>query len=385
MKTLTHLGSPARHVFGRTSRRFVGILPGMLVGLGLASSAVAQWVTPAVNVPRVQQRLFQSVSAGTTVSYHVYTPPAYDQQPQRRFPVLYWLHGLGSVLTGIGPLTSWFSQAMAQGKIEPMLIVFPNGMPYGMWCNSKDGATPMEDVVIGELLPEVDRVFRTIPARNGRVLEGFSMGGYGAARFGFKFPSMFAGVSMLGAGPLQLDFMDEPPGSPIPLELREQIFATVYGNDPAYFLSQSPWVWAESNAGSIVAGGALLRQLIGQADFTLPANVALHDHLTTLGITHDYWSPAGVGHDVFGLFNSLGESNWGFYRGAFAQLPGTCAADVGEPPDGAVDTRDLVVVLGSFGRLVVPGTNGDINFDGIINTLDLTALLGAFGSVCAGG
>jgi enterochelin esterase-like enzyme len=49
----------------------------------------------------------------------------------------------------------------------------------------------MEAIVVRELLPEVDTAFGTIAAREGRILEGFSMGGYGAARLGFKHPERF--------------------------------------------------------------------------------------------------------------------------------------------------------------------------------------------------
>lgn len=63
------------------------------VAVGLAAGAPAQWVTPPVVAPGVQQRLFTSAAAGTTVSYHVFTPPEYDLEPDRCFPVLYRLHG----------------------------------------------------------------------------------------------------------------------------------------------------------------------------------------------------------------------------------------------------------------------------------------------------
>lgn len=350
--------------------------------LGLPAGAPAQWVTPPANVPGVERRTFPSASAGTTVSYHVYAPPAYAAEPARRFPVLYWLHGSGGVITGIGPVTNWFSSAMAQGKVPPMLIVFPNGMPYGMWCDSKNGVTPIESVVVRDLIPHIDGTFRTIPARNGRILEGFSMGGYGAARFAFKFERTFAGVSMLGAGPLQLDFLDAPPGSTIPMQLREQIFADVYGSDPAYFLAQSPWVLAQDHAGTIVGSGMLVRHLIGQLDVLLDDNHAFHDHLVALGIAHQYWAAPGVGHDALGLLGSLGESNWGFYRGALALPPGPCAADIAEPADGTVDTRDLLVLLGSFGQGTAPGAAGDVNYDGVVNTSDLILLLNGFGTLC---
>jgi len=53
------------------------------------------WVTPVVTAPRVRFQTFHSAAAKAKVSYHLYTPAIYDQEPERKFPVLYWLHGSG--------------------------------------------------------------------------------------------------------------------------------------------------------------------------------------------------------------------------------------------------------------------------------------------------
>ena len=68
------------------------------------------------------------------------------------------------------------------------------GLPRSLWADSKDGAAPVETVFIKEVITDVDRAFRTVASREGRILEGFSMGGYGAARLGFKYPQIFAGI-----------------------------------------------------------------------------------------------------------------------------------------------------------------------------------------------
>ncbi|MBY0261098.1 MAG: esterase family protein, partial [Phycisphaerales bacterium] len=114
----------------------------VLVGI-LAGSAHAQWTTAPITAPRVHYRTFQSQAAGTTVSFHIYTPPLYDLRPTQRFPVLYWLHGSGSATAGIAPMSNWFASAMASGLLPPMVVVFPNGMPYGMYCDAADGTRPI--------------------------------------------------------------------------------------------------------------------------------------------------------------------------------------------------------------------------------------------------
>lgn len=341
-----------------------------------------QWVTPAVNAPRVSQVVFNSAAIGGAVSYHVYTPPNYDADSTRRFPVLYWLHGSNSVLTGIAPVSSWFDSAIGNGHIEPMIVVFPNGLPLGMWCNWANGAARIEDMVIQDLIPDVDARYRTIASRRGRIIEGFSMGGYGAARLGFRHHQLFGGISMLGAGPLQLDFLVDVPGSPVTPAQRAQIYQNVYGNDQAIYLAQSPWMLAEVHRDALVASDMPIRQLIGGADFTISANLDFHQRLNDLMIPHVFFNPSGVGHDVLGLFSAYGASNWEFYREVFRPAIGTeCLGD--SNGDLVVNFVDVTVVLGNFGATSVPdGGAGDANGDGVVSFVDITAVLSAFGARC---
>jgi enterochelin esterase-like enzyme len=285
----------------------------MAIVLLAAATSRSAWVTPEVRAPRLQFRTFDSATARTKVSYHIYTPEIYDTEKTRRFPVLYWLHGTGGGLAGLQPLVKHFDSAICSGKIAPMLIVFPNGLAESMWCDSKDGKVPMETVVVKELVPHVDATFRTIAAREGRLIEGFSMGGYGAGRIGFKYPDLFGGVSMLGAGPLDLDF--KGPRATAKPEERERIFTNVWGSDIEYYRAQSPWVLAEQNKASL-AGRTRIRQVVGDRDGSLPANRDLDAHLTKLGISHDLMVLSGVGHNTLEVFNALGEANWEFYRAA---------------------------------------------------------------------
>ncbi len=289
--------------------------------LGLSLTAEAQWDTGPVVAPRVEYRTFASTAASATVSYHIWTPPVYDTDPTRRFPVLYWLHGSGSSTDGITPVSNWFSTAVAQGRIPPLLVVFPNGWPYGMWTDAKDGSRPIETVLMQELLPLVDASFRTIPTRSARIVEGFSMGGMGAGRLGFKHPQVFGAASMLGAGPLQLDFMQGPICSLAPDALRAQIYQDVWGSDPAYYLANTPWTQAQQNLGAILSSGLRVRQAVGTADCMIGNNDLLDAHMTLLGIPHDYWTVSGVRHDALALLQGLGGINWAFYLEALSGAP----------------------------------------------------------------
>ena len=343
-----------------------------------AIPAHAQWVTQQVQAERVQLRTFQSAAADTLVSYHVYTPPQYDAEPERSFPVLYWLHGSGSATAHIAPISAWFHDAIAAGDIAPMIVVMPNGMAYRMWCDSFDGNFPMESVVIDDLLPEVDAAFRTISAREGRIVEGFSMGGQGAARLGLRRPDLFAGVSILGAGPLQEDFLEPPEGDATPEALRLQIYEAVWGSDPAYYLQQHPRTIAAANAPAVIASAVKIRQAIGALDTLAPMNAAFHDLLLALDIPHTYDVLPGVGHSTLPLLTAMGESNWQFYRDVFGD-PAHHPADLNA--DGRVDGADLGLMLGAWGACPSPpaACASDLNASGAVDGADLGLLLGAWG------
>lgn len=303
-----------------------GLLAVLTASCGLAGAeAVIEWVSQPVRAPNLHHRVFASKAAKAKVSYHIYIPEAYDTESTRRFPTLYWLHGGGGDRTGghlksgggAGPavLSRYFGDAIRQGKVPPMLVVFPNGLRSGMWCDSKDGKTPVETIVIKELIPDVDANFRTVPSRQGRVIEGFSMGGYGAARLGFKYHRVFGAVSLLGAGPLQQVFAPQigPRGN---AGARARLLKSVYGGDQEYFRAQSPWFLAEQNAAPL-RGGVRVRQLVGERDFTLPANRDFDAHLTRLGIPHSFEVVPGIEHNPQALLEALGEENWKFYRDVF--------------------------------------------------------------------
>lgn len=112
----------------------------------------------------------------------------------------------------------------------------------------------------------IDASFRTIATREGRLIEGFSMGGYGAARFGFKHHDVFGAVSILAAGPFDLEF--KGPRAVANPEERERILQAVYGGDLENYKAQSPWVLAEQNAAA-VRGNTRVRFAVGERDSTL--------------------------------------------------------------------------------------------------------------------
>ena len=304
-----------------------------IVGLAAGSAALArpaqsprrmppltplQWVTPRVEGSGLSFHTFRSPAAGAEVSFHIYAPPAYAADPDRRFPVVYWLHGSGGGVSGISRLSSLVDEAVATGRVQPFLLVFVNGLRMGMYVDWANGRAPLETVIVQELRPHVDANWRTIATREGRLLDGFSMGGYGAGRFGFRYPELFRSVSMMGAGPMQETLERTPRASRVQAE---DLLRDVYGGGQDRFRAVSPRRYAEQNAATL-ARDSRLRLVIGDRDETLENNRDFHEHLTRLGIPHDWIVLPGIGHDPFQVLTALGDRHWAFYRDAFAAAGG---------------------------------------------------------------
>ena len=291
-----------------------------LAALGLAhavpsarAQAAVEWRTPAVVAPRVSYQTFHSPAAGTQVSFHVYVPAASAQPGGRRIPVVYWLHGSGGGGAGIAPLARRVDAAIETGQVPPMLVVFVNGLRMGMYVDWKSGSVPLESVIVRDLVGHVDATWRTVATREGRLLDGFSMGGYGAARLGFKYPELFGAVSIMGAGPLQETLTRTPRASG---QRAEDLLQSVYGGDQANFRAVSPRRHAADNAARI-ARASRVRMVIGDRDETYANNRAFHEYLGALGIPHEWIVLPGVGHDPLAVIEGLGDRHWAFYRSAF--------------------------------------------------------------------
>ncbi len=156
----------------------------------------------------VTEQEFDSPALGRKWSYTVYLPSGYEQSTLR-YPVLYLLHGNG------GNLNSWLrdgrirptADALIEAKeIPPTIIVMPDaGTTWFV-----DRKERMETAFIEDLIPEVQRRFRTLSRREGRIVAGLSMGGYGSMRFAMKYPELFAAAGLLS--PAIYD-PEPPPGS----------------------------------------------------------------------------------------------------------------------------------------------------------------------------
>lgn len=174
------------------------------------------------NVPHgeVRERWYHSGVTGGWRRVFVYTPPGYDQDPQARYPVLYLQHGGGEDERGWpaqGHLSHIMDNLIAEKKAVPMLVV----MEKGYAVKSGEEPVPMrppgggpppdlrkmfgtlEEVFIHDLIPMIDRTYRTKPERGHRAMAGLSMGGMQTFIIGLNHLDLFAwfgGFSGAGGG-----------------------------------------------------------------------------------------------------------------------------------------------------------------------------------------
>ena len=131
----------------------------------------------------------------------VYLPPSYNTEKERRYPVVYALHGYS-----IGA-EQWSKEihvpqtiegAFAQGARE-FIVVLPDCKTVHNGCMYSSSATTgdFENFIAHDLVAYIDAHYRTIPDRASRGLVGHSMGGYGASRIGMKHPEVFGSLYIM--------------------------------------------------------------------------------------------------------------------------------------------------------------------------------------------
>ncbi|WP_448698302.1 alpha/beta hydrolase-fold protein [Mucilaginibacter sp. AW1-3] len=155
----------------------------------------------------VQQILFPSRSTNTSRRAFVYTPPGYEKDRSKKYPVLYLQHGWGE------DETAWSNQGranlimdnlLAEGKIKPFIIV----MTYGMTNDIKMGpgglrnfkVDAFQTVLTAELIPYIDANFRTLADRGHRAMGGLSMGGMETHAITLAKTDQFAYYALLSGG-----------------------------------------------------------------------------------------------------------------------------------------------------------------------------------------
>lgn len=254
------------HVIGnRTGSRGYLDVPGKA-----GSPRIDEWQ----NVPHgaVTQHWYLSTATGTRRSVHVYTPAGYHAATDKRtYPVLYLLHGSGDDdrhWSQLGQANVIADNLIAEKKCQPMIIVMPEGHPAGA-VNVEDRATYsdrnlqlFERDLLDDVMPLVDKNYRTRPDRWERAIAGLSMGGRQSLTVGLKHWEKFGSIASFSGGARNID----------------ELLSRLVG-DPNPKKANMLFLWIA----------------VGKDDVLLDANREFVAKLKQHGVDHEYYETEG-GH-----------------------------------------------------------------------------------------
>jgi S-formylglutathione hydrolase FrmB len=285
---------------------------------GLGDGVRAQ--TSAHAKGRVHEDAFFSVALGVRKHVVVYVPPSYATQPAKRFPVAYYLHGLG------GSETDWVSKAgiddvadslFAAGTPEA-LVVMPDGddgwytnwedqVSYATCADTLHGEAPAkycveheryDDYVAHDVVAYIDTHYRTLADRAHRGIGGLSMGGYGAITLALDHSDVFAAAAS-HSGVLSPMYVG---AHPFAQPARYASDVDEIKSAAGAFYSRYLHYWGHEVTRWRAADPAHIADVLRRRGEVLPAlfidsgtedgfvdqNRAFHAELTKLGIAHAY-------------------------------------------------------------------------------------------------
>jgi S-formylglutathione hydrolase FrmB len=170
-----------------------------------------------------------------SVDYCIDLPASYATST-RRYPVLYFLHGL------FGNDHRWidrggkeiFDRLTADGTIGQFIVVLPNGGET-FYINSEDGKDRYEDFFVQELVPFMDHHYRTIATKDARAISGLSMGGYGALHLAMRHANLFGSVAATSA--VLINHLPDP----LPAEGRWRFYSRILSHAFGSPINQAYW------------------------------------------------------------------------------------------------------------------------------------------------
>jgi enterochelin esterase-like enzyme len=305
----------------------------MKVLFGIAAAALAVVAVPAaaqerarltwatMHSPAIEGNV-EGNSADRAVL--VVTPPGYDENPDKRYPVVYFLHGYWATPQAYQDMAK-FDEAV-QGAAEDgneVILVMPDGhskLKGGFYSNSPTVGN-YQDMVGVDLVRWVDANYRTIAAREGRGLSGHSMGGYGTLRIGMTYPETFdslfamsscclAPMSMTAENAARIEAMTDEDAAKADFGgLASVSTLATWSPDPdnpplyvdtgltedgkidplvnARLAANALLAWVPSHLPALNSFDAIALD-IGDKDFLLEQNRQLHAELTRYGVEHSW-------------------------------------------------------------------------------------------------
>lgn len=251
----------------------------------------------------------KSAVLGKQVEYNIYLPSDYETS-NRRYPVLYLLHGYTDDETGwtqFGEANLIADRMLQSGEITPMIIVMPDA-GVSWYVNSADGKVLYEDFFIKELIPHIDATYRSRSSKEFRAIAGLSMGGHGSLIMAMKHPELFVAAAPLSAGIFTEDELIAMPD-----ENWDTVFGPPYGKDlkgkdrlTAHLFQN--WILKlveTANADDLKKVQYYID--CGDGDFLIKGNMALHAALIDKKVPHEFRVRDG-------------EHNWTYWRTALPEV-----------------------------------------------------------------
>ena len=282
----------------------------------LACAALASPVRAAAgSAGRAECRTIQSKILGRAVPYCALLPPSFDADKSRRYPVLYFFHGLGEneqVLLNAGGFNI-VQDLREENQIGEFVIAAP-AAGRSVYINSEDGRVRYEDFLLREFFPLIEGRYRIEPGRRERGVTGVSMGGYGALHIALHHPELFGSVSS-HSGAL-VEKLPPMKSSDPQLDVLAQMAGTAFG-DPF-----NREFWERNNPFTMIRNGLRPEGLkiyfdCGTEDqfgFNFGAQ-AFHNLLVAHKIPHEFHLYPG-GHD-WGYFAEHFPASLQFHSRAF--------------------------------------------------------------------
>jgi len=243
------------------------------------------------------------------VRYCVMLPPDYEKNTSQKYPVLYFLHGLGENEQTLMRSGGWglIQDLQRQKKVGDFLMIAPEGRA-SFFINSADGQTRYSDFFISEFLPYVETHYLAVRTRAKRGVTGLSMGGYGALYAAFAHPELFGSVSVQSAA-----LITESPRE-LYADLRgtgqlAQLLSAVFGNpiDVPHWQQNLPFTLARKHQIQIRTQSIYIN--CGQQDdlgFEKGA-AQMHKQLQAEGVQHEFHLYPG-GHSAEYFLGHMGET-----------------------------------------------------------------------------
>ncbi|MEO8885034.1 MAG: alpha/beta hydrolase-fold protein [Mucilaginibacter sp.] len=170
---------------------------------------------------------YYPAAGGTTGTLVVYTPPGYDKNSTKKYPVFYLISGTTDTeetFFKVGKANLILDNLIAQGKAKPMILVMPYGNVEGRIAEQKGGKKPADPAgresdeavtralafskdVTQHMIPYIDKTYRVLPGRDNRAIGGFSRGGGETLRTGLGNLDKFSYICSYSAylSPAEMD------------------------------------------------------------------------------------------------------------------------------------------------------------------------------------